>query len=257
MRVCLPANAYAIDAGRLLNETEVLVKTQETIALFDRYVIPNYGRAPVVFVRGQGSRLYDADGKAYLDLFPGWGVNILGHCHPRVVKAIAAQAEKLLHVPNTFYNEPQGELAKLISERSFGGQCFFCNSGAEAVETAIKLARKYSAPDRFKFVTMENSFHGRTLAAITATAQPKYHEGFRPLVGGFTYVPFNDLGAVQDALDDNIKFFERKVNLMICYTVLWKVIGAYFFCTATGADQIFTHFTHRGLLPLNLRNKQT
>ena len=177
--------------------------TQETIALFDRYVIPNYGRLPVVFVRGEGSRLVDADGKAYLDLFPGWGVNILGHCHPRVVAAVREQAGKLLHVANNFYNEPQGELAKLVSERSFGGQCFFCNSGAEAVEAAIKLARKHGAPDRYKFITMEDSFHGRTMAAMTATAQPKYHEGFKPLVGGFGYVPFNDLAAVESAMDEH------------------------------------------------------
>ena len=178
--------------------------TQETIQLYDRYVIANYGRKPIVIVRGEGSRIYDADGKSYLDLFPGWGTNILGHCHPKVVKAIREQAGKLIHVPNVpFYSEPQGELAKLVSDRSFGGQCFFCNSGAEAIEASLKLARIYSAPrKRFKFVTMEDSFHGRTMAAVTATAQPKYHEGFKPLVGGFDYVPFNDLGAVEDAIDD-------------------------------------------------------
>lgn len=176
--------------------------TQETLGVFDQYVIPNYGRAPIVFVKGEGSRLYDADGKAYVDLFPGWGVNILGHCHAKVVAAIREQAGKLLHVPNNFYNEPQGELAKLIGERSFGGQSFFCNSGAEAVEAAIKLARIWSPEKKHKIVTMENSFHGRTLTAITATAQPKYHKGFEPLPPGFAYVPFNDLAAVEGAIDD-------------------------------------------------------
>ena len=176
--------------------------TQETLGVFDRYVIPNYGRSPVVFVKGEGSRLYDADGKAYLDLFPGWGVNILGHCHPKVVAAIREQAGRLLHVANNFYTEPQGELAKLIGERSFGGQSFFCNSGAEAVETAIKLARISTPEGKYKIVTMENSFHGRTLTAITATAQPKYHKGFEPLPRGFVYVPFNDLSAVEGALDN-------------------------------------------------------
>jgi len=176
--------------------------TQETLGIFDRCVIPNYGRSPVVFVRGEGSRLYDADGKAYLDLFPGWGVNILGHCHPKVVAAIREQAGKLLHVANNFYTEPQGELAELISDRSFGGQSFFCNSGAEAVEAAIKLARISTPEGRYKIVTMENSFHGRTLTAITATAQPKYHKGFEPLPRGFTYVPFNDLAAVEGGIDD-------------------------------------------------------
>ncbi|MFH0965891.1 MAG: aspartate aminotransferase family protein [Planctomycetota bacterium] len=175
--------------------------TRETIELFQRYVVPNYGRVGVVFVRGEGSRLWDADGKRYLDLFPGWGVNLLGHCHPRVVEALRRQAGELLHVANTFYSEPQGKLAKLISERSFGGQCFFCNSGAEAVEAAIKLARKHSAPDRYKIVTMENSFHGRTLGAVSATAQAKYHEGFQPIVGGFVYARYNDLGAAEAAVD--------------------------------------------------------
>jgi len=176
--------------------------TQETLGIFDQYVIPNYGRSPIVFVKGEGSRLYDADGKAYLDLFPGWGVNILGHCHPKVVAAIREQAGRLLHVANNFYTEPQGELAELISERSFGGQSFFCNSGAEAVEAAIKLARISTPKGKYKIITMENSFHGRTLTAITATAQPKYHKGFEPLPRGFAYVPFNDLGAVESAIDD-------------------------------------------------------
>ena len=178
------------------------MNTQETIGLFDKYVIGNYTRAPLVFVRGDGSYLWDADGRRYLDLFPGWGVNILGHCHPRVTTALREQADKLLHVANNFYMEPQGILAKIIAERSFGGKCFFCNSGAEANEAAFKLARLATPAGRYKVVTFENSFHGRTLAAISATAQPKYHKGFEPIVPGFVYAPYNDLGAVESLVDD-------------------------------------------------------
>jgi len=170
--------------------------------LFDKYVIANYTRLPVVIVRGEGSRIWDADGKEYLDFFPGWAVNGIGHCHPLVVKRVRDQVAKLMHVANNFYMEPQGLLAREISEHSFGGKCFFCNSGTEAVEAALKLARKYTPRGRYKIISMENSFHGRTFAAITATAQPKYHEGFEPLPGGFVYVPFNDLAAVEDAVDE-------------------------------------------------------
>jgi len=177
------------------------MKTSETIALYEKYGFANYTRLPVVIVRGQGSRIWDADGKEYLDFFPGWGVSEIGHCHPRVVAAVKKQASRLLHIPNNFYSEHQGLLAKAISEHSFGGKCFFCNSGAEAVEAAIKLARKATPAARYKIITMENSFHGRTLAAITATAQAKYHEGFEPLPKGFGYVPFNDLDAVGRAID--------------------------------------------------------
>jgi len=128
----------------------------------------------------------------------------VGYCHPRVVKALQKQAEKLIHVDNTFYTIPQGLAAQAISERSFGGQCFFCNSGAEAVEAAIKLARLHGdKKDRHDIVTMENSFHGRSLATITATGQNKYHKGYVPLVPGFEYVPFNDIDAVKDAVNDD------------------------------------------------------
>jgi acetylornithine/N-succinyldiaminopimelate aminotransferase len=176
--------------------------TQETIEIFEKFVIGNYTRAPVVLVRGEGSYVWDAEGKKYLDLFPGWGVNGLGHCHAKVVAAIREQATKLIHIANNFYSLPQGKLAELISRNSFGGKCFFCNSGAESVEAAIKLARIASAPGKFKIITMENSFHGRTLAAITATGQAKYHKGFEPLPAGFTYVPFNDLAAARAAIDE-------------------------------------------------------
>ncbi len=178
------------------------VGTEETIARFQRCVIPNYKRYPVCLVRGEGSWIWDAEGRRYLDLFPGWGCNILGHCPPKVVEAVRDQVGRLIHVPNTWYTEPQGDFAELLSERSFGGQCFFCNSGAEANEAAIKLARAWGHPrGRYKIVTMEHGFHGRTYAALTATAQPKYHAGFEPMVPGFTYVPHNDLSAVEKAVD--------------------------------------------------------
>jgi predicted acetylornithine/succinylornithine family transaminase len=182
--------------------------SHETIAQFDRYVISNYRRFPVCLVRGEGSWVWDAEGHRYLDFFPGWGCNLLGHCPRRVVEAVRDQVGQLIHVPNTWYMEPQGAFAQALSQRSIGsqrspGKCFFCNSGAEANEAAIKLARAYGhARGRFKIVTMEGGFHGRTFAALTATAQPKYHAGFEPMVPGFTYVPFNDLDAVAAAIDD-------------------------------------------------------
>jgi acetylornithine/N-succinyldiaminopimelate aminotransferase len=178
--------------------------TQETIELFDKYVIANYGRLPRVITKGEGCYLYDADGNKILDMFPGWAVSGLGHCHPRVVEALRKQAGELLHIDNTFYSEPQGILAKLLSERAFGGKCFFCNSGAEANEAALKLARLHTAQEKYKFITAEGSFHGRTFATVTATAQPKYHEGFLPLLPGFIYVPFNDIAALESAFSDEV-----------------------------------------------------
>jgi len=176
--------------------------TRETIALFDQYVIANYTRIPVVFVRGEGSHIWDADGNRYIDLFPGWGVNGIGHCHPRVVAALREQAGKLMHVANNFYMEPQGLLAKIVAERSFGGQCFFCNSGAEANEGAIKLARLATPSGKNRIITFGDSFHGRTLAAIAATAQPKYQKGLDPLMPGFAYAAFNDLDSVRALADE-------------------------------------------------------
>ncbi len=178
--------------------------TQETIALFDKYVIGNYGRLPRVMVKGEGSYLYDADGHKILDMFPGWAVSGIGHCHPRVVEAVRKQVGELIHIDNTFYSEPQGKLAQLLSERAFGGKCFFCNSGAEANEGALKLARLYTAKEKYKFITAEGSFHGRTFATVTATAQPKYHEGFLPLLPGFAYIPFNDVKALEAAFTDEV-----------------------------------------------------
>lgn len=171
---------------------------------YENYVMHTYKRWPVKIVKGKGSTVEDDKGKKYLDLFPGWGVSALGHCHPRVVKAIITQSPRLLHLPNNYYNEWQGELAEKLVKLSLSrGKAFFCNSGAEANEAAIKLARRYGnaqSPRRFEIVTMENAFHGRTLATITATGQKKYQEGFQPLVRGFKQVKFNDLRAIKKAI---------------------------------------------------------
>jgi len=177
------------------------MKTQDVIDLFNKYVMSNYTRLPLVAVRGEGPYIWDADGKRYLDLFSGWAVTGVGHCHPRLVEAIAKQAAKLIFMPNTWYTEPQGRLAEWIATTSFGGKCFFCNSGAEANEGAIKLARLATAKEKYKIISFENSFHGRTFAAITATAQPKYQQGFAPLVPGFSYAPLNDFAAVEKLVD--------------------------------------------------------
>ena len=176
--------------------------SQEIISLFDQYVIPNYTRYPVALVRGEGPFIWDAEGVRYIDFFPGWGCNLFGHCPKPVVEALKKQVEKLLHVPNSWYMEEQGEWAKLLSERSFGGKAFFCNSGAEANEAAIKLTRLHAPKGKYKIITFQNSFHGRTMGAISATAQPKYHQGLEPMLPGFTYCPYGDLAAVEAAIDD-------------------------------------------------------
>lgn len=178
------------------------MNTNEIIEMFDRYVIANYGRLPRAIVKGEGNWLWDAEGNKILDMFPGWAVSGIGHCHPKVVAAIQKQAAELLHIDNTFYIEQQGMLAKLLSDRAFGGKCFFCNSGAEANEGAMKLARRHTPREKYKFITTEGSFHGRTFAAVTATAQPKYHEGFLPMLPGFDYIPFNDVDALEKAFSD-------------------------------------------------------
>lgn len=177
--------------------------SQEIIELFQRYVIGNYTRYPACLVRGEGSWVWDAEGNRYLDFFPGWGCDLLGHCPPRVVAAVREQVGRLIHVPNTWYTEPQGLLAQALSVRSgFQGQCFFCNSGTEAIEAAIKLARLNGKPGRYKILSMINSFHGRTMGAITATGQPKYHQGIEPLLAGFSYAPFGDLDAAARLIDN-------------------------------------------------------
>jgi predicted acetylornithine/succinylornithine family transaminase len=174
----------------------------EIVDLFQRFVIGNYSRSPVCLVRGEGSYVWDAEGNRYLDFFPGWGCDLLGHCPPRVVEAVRDQVGRLIHVPNTWYTEAQGLLAQALNERSgYGGRSFFCNSGTEAIEAAIKLARLHGKPGRYKIISMINSFHGRTLGALTATGQPKYHQGFDPLLAGFSYAPFGKLDAAAKLID--------------------------------------------------------
>ena len=177
------------------------LSSQETVALFQRYVIPNYTRYPLNIVRGEGSHVWDSEGHRYLDLFPGWGCNLLGHCPAPVVEAVREQLGTLIHVPNTWHTELQGLWAKLLSERSFGGMAFFCNSGTEANEAAIKLARLHTPPERYKIITFTGGFHGRTMGSISATAQSKYHEGIGPLAAGFVYAPFGDLEATRKLID--------------------------------------------------------
>lgn len=187
--------------GAVVGDSHEVLSSADTISLFDKYVIPNYKRYPISLVRGEGSHVWDAEGKRYLDLFPGWGCNILGYSPPRVVRAIQEQAASLIHVPNTWYMQQQGLFAEALCSRGFG-KAFFCNSGAEAVEGAIKLARMHTAEGKYKIITFENGFHGRTFAAVTATAQPKYHQGISPMVPGFRYAPLNDLDAVRNLVDD-------------------------------------------------------
>ena len=179
------------------------LSSQETIKLFEQYVVPNYARFPVSLVRGEGAYVWDSEGNRYLDLFPGWGCNLLGHCPGPVVEAVRDQLGQLIHVPNTWYTELQGQWAKALSDRSFGGKAFFCNSGTEANEAAIKLVRLHnSARRRYKIITFEGGFHGRTLGSTSATAQPKYHEGLGPLMAGFVYAPYGDLDAVAKLIDE-------------------------------------------------------
>ena len=179
---------------------------QELIALADQHVAKTYGRYPVALVRGEGCRVWDADGKEYLDFVSGLAVCNLGHCHPAVVAALREQAGRLLHVSNLYHIEPQIGLAKRLTENSFGDKAFFCNSGTEAVEAAIKLARKYSykkyGEGRYEILSFDMSFHGRTMASLTATGQEKFHKGFQPLLPGSRYLPFNDAETVANAVTE-------------------------------------------------------
>jgi acetylornithine/N-succinyldiaminopimelate aminotransferase len=186
----------------MTNVPENHLTSEETLNLFQRYVVPNYNRFPVSLTRGEGSYVWDAEGNRYLDMFNGWGCNLLGHCPPTVIQAVRDQLGQLIHVPNTWHTELQGQWAKALSERSFDGQAFFCNSGTEANEAAIKLARLHAAKHRYKIITFEGGFHGRTLGSTSATAQPKYHQGLGPLMAGFVYAPFGDLDAVARLIDD-------------------------------------------------------
>ena len=180
-----------------MNEKEIMAMANENI-------MNTYRRFPVVLVKGAGARVWDINGKEYLDFVAGIAVCSLGHSHPRVIDAVKEQLEKLTHVSNLYYTEPQAQLAKSLVDHSFADKVFFCNSGAEANEAAIKLARKYAhenmGPDRHELITMKDSFHGRTMATITATGQEKFQFGFTPLLDGFHYVPFNDLKSLEAAI---------------------------------------------------------
>ena len=177
------------------------MKKNEVQKLYSQYLLPTYRQMPVCLVKGKGSKVWDLAGKEYLDFFPGWAVSGLGHCHPMVVSAIKEQAQKMLHISNNFLNLKQAQLAAEIVKSSFPGKLFFCNSGAEAVEAAIKFARKFgSATGRYEIISMRDSFHGRTLAAITATGQPKYQQGYEPLPVGFSYARLNDFDELEARL---------------------------------------------------------
>jgi acetylornithine/N-succinyldiaminopimelate aminotransferase len=177
----------------------------ETVALTDKYVARTYARIPIALVRGKGTKVWDADGKEYLDFLAGIAVNSLGHCHPAIVRAIRQQSKKLLHVSNLYHILPQSELARELCHHSFAERVFFCNSGAEANEAAFKLVRRYGLEKlggRYEILSTHNSFHGRTLATLTATGQEKIRAGYDPLPSGFRQVPYNDLTAIEEAIDE-------------------------------------------------------
>jgi len=177
------------------------MKIKDIFDSYKDYIMPTYTKVPLVFVKGKGSRLWDIQNKVYLDFFPGWGVGNLGHCHPKVMQAVREQISKLIFIPNNYYHLPQAKLAKEIVYWSYPAKVFFCNSGAEANEAAIKFSRKFGQ-GRYEIITFQDSFHGRTLAALAATGQKKYQEGFAPLPEGFKIVKFNDLLAVKAAISD-------------------------------------------------------
>ncbi|MBL7158104.1 MAG: aspartate aminotransferase family protein [Candidatus Omnitrophica bacterium] len=178
------------------------MKSKDVTKLYDKYVMKTYTRVPLVFEKARGADVTDIDGKKYLDFFPGWAVSGIGHCHPGVQKAVSRQVKKLIHVSNNYYSALQGMLAKKIISHSFPGKVFFANSGAEANEAAVKLARLYGhEKGKYEIITMKKSFHGRTLAMITATGQDKVKKGFSPLPAGFKHVPFNDYKALAKAVN--------------------------------------------------------
>ena len=178
--------------------------TATVVEWSERYLMPTYRRLPVAPVRGRGCWVWDAEGRAYLDMVSGVGVNAVGHCHPKVVQAVQEQAATLIHCSNLYHIGPQAELARWLAQRTPFQRAFFCNSGTEAVEAAIKLARRHARnlghPGRHEIVAALGSFHGRTLGALSATGQARYHEGFEPLVEGVRFVPFNDPEALRQAV---------------------------------------------------------
>lgn len=177
------------------------MKVQEIFDSYKENIMPTYTKFPLVFVKGKGSRLWDIYSKAYLDFFPGWGVCNLGHCHPKVVSAVREQVGKLIFIANNYYQLPQAKLAKELVKLAFPAKVFFCNSGAEANEAAIKFARKFGQ-GKYEIITFQDSFHGRTLGALAATGQEKYQKGFGPLPAGFKTVKLNDFSALKCAISD-------------------------------------------------------
>ena len=173
----------------------------------EQYLMNTYKRFPIVLRKGRGMTVWDTEDKEYLDFIAGIAVNCLGHCHPKLVISLQKQAQRLLHVSNLYHIEPQIKLAEMLVENSFADKAFFCNSGTEAVEAAIKLARKYSkeniSPERFEIIAANGSFHGRTMAALSATGQEALHQGFEPMLPGFRHVPFNDIDALKNAVSNN------------------------------------------------------
>jgi acetylornithine/N-succinyldiaminopimelate aminotransferase len=182
------------------------METRKIIEDADHYLMPTYSRFPIVLRKGRGVKVWDTNGKEYLDFVGGIAVNVLGHCHPQVVVAIQKQAQRLIHVSNLYHIEPQVRLAKLLVMNSFADKVFFCNSGAEANEAAIKIARKYAhehfGAECFEIISTFNSFHGRTIATLTATGQTKFQKGFEPLLPGFKHVPFNNIDALRAAVSE-------------------------------------------------------
>lgn len=178
------------------------MKAEEIFQAYNDFILTTYTRIPAIFVKGKGSVLVDIHGKKYLDFFPGWGVNNVGHCHPKVMGAVREQIGKLIHIPNNLYNPHQAKLAKELIRMAFDGKIFFCNSGTESVEAAIKFARAWGEGRKFEIITTMNSFHGRTMGALAATGQGKHQNGFAPLLSGFKYVPFNDIAALKAAISD-------------------------------------------------------
>ena len=182
--------------------------TQQIIARRDAFMSKNYPRYPIVMVRGEGCYLFDADGKRYLDLFAGFGAGLLGHCHPDLVAAVNEQATRLWHPGNLLHSEPQTLVAESIAKLGFNGRSFFCHSGADANEAALKLARLYGhakpgpAGQRYRVISATKSFHGRSFGTMCATGEPKVREGFGPLAPGFVNVSYNDMSAIQEAIDD-------------------------------------------------------
>lgn len=194
------------------------MSNQSIKELGEQHVMNTYGRFSVAMVRGEGSKLYDGDGKEYIDFLAGIAVTLLGHANPVLTEAITEQAKTLLHCSNYYWIEPQNQLAELLCQNSCMDKVFFCNSGAEANEGAIKLARKYSAmkygEGRHKILTMEQSFHGRTLATLTATGQEHFHKDFLPLIEGFDYIPMNNMAA-----------FEEKADASVCAVIIEPIQG--------------------------------